>query len=100
MNELAKLQAQIAELQKQAEVLTTKHKAEAIEDIKVKIKAYGITAKDVGLSGVEVARKLPAVPIKYRHPQNHDLAWTGRGRQPKWMEAYLHDGGSLEQLLV
>ena len=38
--------------------------------------------------------------VKYRHPQNHDLAWTGKGRQPKWVEAYLDQGGQLADLLV
>ncbi|WP_209022512.1 H-NS family nucleoid-associated regulatory protein [Rhodocyclus gracilis] len=38
--------------------------------------------------------------VKYRHPQNHDLTWTGRGRQPKWVEAALSNGMSLVSLEV
>jgi DNA-binding protein H-NS len=40
------------------------------------------------------------VPVKYRHPQNSDLAWTGRGRKPKWVEDWLAAGGTLEQVVV
>lgn len=40
-------------------------------------------------------------PIAYRHPENNQLGWTGRGRQPKWVEHWLaQDGNTLEQLAV
>jgi DNA-binding protein H-NS len=25
------------------------------------------------------------VKIKYRHPENPELTWTGRGKEPKWL---------------
>lgn len=40
------------------------------------------------------------VAVKYRHPENSALTWTGRGRKPGWVEEYLGKGGSLEELLV
>jgi DNA-binding protein H-NS len=40
------------------------------------------------------------VPVKYRHPENPELAWTGRGRKPKWVEEWLTGGGTLEQVVV
>jgi DNA-binding protein H-NS len=40
------------------------------------------------------------VPVKYRHPEKADLAWTGRGRKPKWVEDWLSGGGTLEQVAV
>jgi len=40
------------------------------------------------------------VPVKYRHPENGELAWTGRGRKPKWVEEWLAGGGTLEQVTV
>jgi len=39
-------------------------------------------------------------PVKYRHPGNHELEWSGKGRQPKWVEAYLANGGSMVSLDV
>lgn len=38
--------------------------------------------------------------VKYRHPANRDLEWSGKGRQPKWVEAYLANGGSIVSLEV
>lgn len=39
-------------------------------------------------------------PVKYRHPANHDLTWSGKGRRPKWVDAYLANGGSMASLDV
>ena len=45
------------------------------------------------LAGIKVA-------VKYRHPDNAELEWTGRGRAPKWVEEWKINGGSLDQLAV
>lgn len=34
----------------------------------------------------------------YTHPESKALTWSGRGRQPKWVESWIADGGTLEQL--
>lgn len=52
-----------------------------------------------GESSEKVARLKAPVAIKYRHPQDSSLTWTGRGRQPKWVVEYLATG-TLEQLAV
>lgn len=46
-----------------------------------------------------VTRKAP-LPIKYQHPSNRDLAWSGRGRRPQWVEAWLAQGGALSALEI
>lgn len=38
--------------------------------------------------------------VAYRHPENADLEWSGRGRKPKWVEHWLEQGGTLDQLTV
>lgn len=38
--------------------------------------------------------------IKYRHPEDLSLTWTGRGRQPKWVSEYLASEGTIEKLVV
>lgn len=41
------------------------------------------------------------VAPKYQNPKNPAEKWTGRGRQPKWVSAYLAKSGTkLEQLLI
>ena len=100
MDDLEKLQSQIAELQRKAEDLLNQKKAAVIDDIRAKIKAYGLTSKDIGLTDKGVSKAHAAVAVKYRHPQNSGLAWTGRGRQPAWVVAYISSGGTIEELLV
>ncbi|WP_234418829.1 H-NS family nucleoid-associated regulatory protein [Parazoarcus communis] len=40
------------------------------------------------------------VAAKYRHPSNRELAWSGRGRQPHWVKAWLANGGSMDALAI
>lgn len=36
--------------------------------------------------------------ILFRHPEEPSLEWTGYGRKPKWVDAFISQGGSMEQL--
>ncbi|HYO12462.1 MAG TPA: H-NS histone family protein [Thermoanaerobaculia bacterium] len=40
------------------------------------------------------------VQAKYRHPDNPDLTWSGRGKRPAWVAEALASGKSLEDLTV
>ena len=46
------------------------------------------------------AAKPSSSPIKYQHPENPNLSWTGKGPKPKWMREWLAGGGSEEALSV
>jgi DNA-binding protein H-NS len=37
---------------------------------------------------------------KYRNPENADETWSGRGRQPKWVQAALAEGVMLSDLAI
>ena len=37
---------------------------------------------------------------KYRNPENADETWSGRGRQPKWVQAALAAGEKLSDLAI
>jgi len=37
-------------------------------------------------------------PASYVHPDDPSLIWTGRGRRPKWIEAWLANGSTLADL--
>lgn len=36
--------------------------------------------------------------VKYRHPQQPELTWTGRGRKPAWVAEWVAGGNNLETL--
>ncbi|MBS4020731.1 MAG: H-NS histone family protein [Dechloromonas sp.] len=96
--ELRDLQQQIpAELKRRE----ASEKANVLNEVRAFAKARGFAIED--LLGKEVKVKASAggkVKVKYRHPQNAELEWTGRGRKPKWVEAWLAQGGNLDALLV
>lgn len=98
--ELRDLQQQIpAELKRRESA----EKANVLNEVRAFAKARGFAIED--LLGKEAKVKITGggggkVKVKYRHPQNAELEWTGRGRKPKWVEAWLADGASMDELLV
>ncbi|WP_332815726.1 H-NS histone family protein [Ramlibacter sp.] len=100
------LKAQAEKLMAQAEELRQRETEQAIEDIKAKMKAFGLTAQDLGFGGGSgrrspaAKRRSPAEKIvKYRGPNGE--TWSGgRGRKPKWVTDALASGKTLEDLQV
>lgn len=45
-------------------------------------------------------RKLGKVAPKYRNPANAKETWTGRGKQPRWLAAYVASGKKPEDFLI
>jgi len=39
-----------------------------------------------------------AVAVKYRHPDNPGLTWSGRGKRPTWVNEALDAGKTLDDL--
>ena len=46
------------------------------------------------------AKPRKTVAAKYANPANPAETWTGRGRKPKWVEAALASGKTLEDLTI
>ena len=73
-------------------------KREALAAVEEKAKAMGFSLSElVGASAVKKRR--PAKP-KYANPSNKAETWTGRGRKPRWVEAALKSGKTLEDLAI
>jgi DNA-binding protein H-NS len=113
---LAALNAQIAALQAKADALRKKESAAVIEQVKLAIAHYGLTAADLGLAnklgrpakpeGVakpRVARKAagtkkPSKVVKFRDADGN--TWGGIGKRPRWFSAALAAGKKPEELLA
>jgi len=92
---LDEINAQIAELQKKAEMIKKQELEGVILVIKEKIAKYSLTAKDLGLDGGK--KRKSEIPPKYK--KDNDI-WTGRGRPPKFIHDHLASGGKLDDLLI
>ena len=118
MNNLIDIQSQIEKLQKQANEIKAKDFQSTVQEILVKMQAFGITVKDLqtakpAKSGKAVRSKAKSVtdkapkatkksstPVaaKYRGPNGE--TWSGRGLTPKWLAALIAQGQSKEAFAI
>ena len=97
--------AQLRELQQQipAEIKRreSQEKTNVLNELKELAKAKGYSLDELlGAREVKAKASTGKVKVKYQHPGNSDLQWTGRGRQPKWVGEWLASGNTLDALLV
>lgn len=110
---IARLEAQIAQLQRQADALRAKEREGVIERINVAIKHYEIVAEDLefGSQGSKAkkhkkmngrkpsrTKKRTVGRIKFRDERGN--AWTGHGRAPAWYKEALASGKTRQDLAV
>lgn len=98
LSQLRDLQQQIPGELKRREA---QEKDNILNEVRAFAKARGYAIEDLLTKEAKV--KAPTgnkVKVKYRHPENAALEWTGRGRKPKWVEAWLENGGNIDNLLV
>lgn len=75
---------------------------EAITKILNIAATHGISLEELVKSQLPKATKKTSnpIPIKYRHPEDSKLEWTGRGRQPQWIKDWNAANKSIDALLV
>lgn len=76
-------------------------KQKLISDVAAMVEARGFALDDI-IGGAKTTKKGQRKPatIKYRNPQNPELTWSGRGRQPGWIKAWLAEDKSIDKLAV
>lgn len=71
---------------------------EAIAAARAAAEAYGFSLEE--LIGAQPGNFRVKRKVRYRHPENSELTWTGRGRQPNWFKEAIQSGFLLEDLKV
>tara|TARA_Y200000002_G_scaffold326617_1_gene289283 strand:+ start:54 stop:437 length:384 start_codon:yes stop_codon:yes gene_type:complete len=105
LKELESLQKKI---QNEIKKRHSKTQEEGLKKIKLIVTEYGLSARELKNLSIVKSRKIKSKPgkkrgpvaPKYRDPSNSANTWTGRGRQPKWVEAFLSSGGRLDQITI
>ena len=71
---------------------------DAQKEIRLVAAKYGMKLEDVlgGSNGKSRGKVAP----KFRHPEDPEKTWTGRGRTPRWVQDWEHRGGSREELRI
>ncbi|MFO1341006.1 MAG: H-NS histone family protein [Burkholderiaceae bacterium] len=90
----AALEKKIADAQRNA-------RADAIAKVKALMAEYGLTAADLAgrAAPAPKAEATKKVAAKYRDPASGQT-WTGRGLKPKWLQAALASGKSLNDFAL
>ena len=101
MQDLSKYSiAQLRALEVQViEELKTQHFlsiSKAREQILHIARSAGISEKQLLAIKVPKTPKQSTVKGKYRNPDDPDQQWSGRGRQPAWVKAWIASGKSVE----
>ncbi|WP_256856477.1 H-NS family nucleoid-associated regulatory protein [Variovorax sp. KK3] len=95
--QIAHLRA-VAAKQRQEEI------SEVLQDLRRKIAEYGISAKELGLTGKSAvpSRRAAAAPTgpTYRGPNGETWVGGTRGRKPSWLSAALAQGKTLSDFEI
>jgi len=87
---------------KALESFQSRRKAEAHAKAAAVVREFGFSLDEVFNLGGEGAQDKPKriVAPKYIDPTDGSNTWTGRGKKPKWVEAQLEAGKTLDDLLI
>ena len=96
--------AQLRDLQQQIPAELKRREAQEkvniLNEVRAFAKARGYALEELVSKEVKAKAATGKVKVKYRHPENASLEWTGRGRQPKWVAEWVANGGQMEALTV
>lgn len=95
VEELGELRARIDQ-----EVDARKVKEQALQEIIEFAKQRGLSLDELGFSASKKSQGSKPVASKYRNPEDTSMTWTGRGKRPKWVQAALDSGKTLDDLMI
>lgn len=99
MSTYLELKQKAEKLMAEAEQMRQKEIDDVIAEIREKMKAYGLTAQDIGGASRKRSAGGAAKTVKYRGP-NGETWGGGRGRKPRWVTEALAKGKKIEDFAV
>lgn len=95
LTELRKLQKDVV---KAISTFEDRQKAEARAEVETLAREMGFSLTE--LVGTNAKTNRAPAPAKFRHPENPALAWSGRGRKPRWFVDALAAGKTEDELTI
>lgn len=96
LSELKHLQRDI---QQAIEGFADRKKQDAMNALEAKARELGFKLSDL-IGGKKRRERSGSTGPKYRHPENPEVAWSGRGRKPGWFTDALAAGTKPDALAV
>jgi DNA-binding protein H-NS len=90
-----------ADIDKELKTRRKDEMRQAQKELKGVAERYGFSLSE--LLGGSQPSKAPAAGKgagKYRHPEDPDKTWSGRGRKPSWVKEWESKGGSVDELRI
>jgi len=83
------------------ETVEKRHRDEAIAKARAAAEEHGFKLEELVAPGKTTGgKKASGSAPKYRHPENPETTWSGRGRQPNWVKEHLAAGRDLDDLKI
>ncbi len=74
-----------------------RQRADVLQELENLARQKGFALQE--LTSVVRRQRKPVAP-KYANPEDPQMTWSGRGRQPRWAAAALAQGKTLEDLAI
>jgi DNA-binding protein H-NS len=74
-------------------------KTEAMQALEAHAKELGFSLAEL-TGGKKMRKSSGPAGAKYRHPENAEVTWSGRGRQPGWFKDAVVAGKTPESMAV
>lgn len=96
---LAELKALQKDVAKAIADFSGRKRTDAKQALEAHAKELGFSLAE--LTGLKKPRESSGpAGAKYRHPENAEVTWSGRGRQPGWFKSALEAGKAPESMAV
>lgn len=105
-----KLKKEIVKIEKTIKVLESRDRKVALAQVVAVAKKNGFELHELigapvsiiatAKGSVKPRKKRGKVAPKYRNPADSSQTWTGRGRQPLWVQDMLRTGRSLDDVRI
>jgi len=87
----SELQAVIESAEKALKNIQANKRKDVIAQIKELAASIDVVV-EIHEADKKSVRKGVKVPVKYRHPEDPEKTWTGRGVKPTWLQALINAG--------